>query len=173
MQDRNPCAELFIMYDDEAYKRPIELAKKSDEDPLTMYLIVRESLNMGMGKTAAQCAHASQILQRKQNDFYNEAESYLPDPHERVGDYTHDIPIHLINKINLFDEWALKSFRKVVLKADENEWVKLKNELADSMILVVDAGLTEVAPNTETVIGLWPMYKSQAPKIIKRLQALK
>ena len=35
--------------------------RASQEDPIIMYLIVKESLNMSAGKTAAQCAHASQI----------------------------------------------------------------------------------------------------------------
>lgn len=41
------------------------------------------------------------------------------------------------------------------------------------MVLVVDAGLTEIPSGSETVIGLWPMRKSQVPKTVKRLQVLK
>ncbi len=131
------------------------------EDPLVMYLIVREIVTMGVGKTAAQCAHASQMLQLK---YQKLCENYL------------SLKIHrdsFDDKFNIFEKWLSTSFRKVVLKADEKEWAKLKAEFKDSMVLVVDSGLTEIAPNTETVIGLWPMYKSQVPKIVQRLQALK
>ena len=81
------------------------------------------------------------------------------------------IPKEILDKIDLFDNWIKSAVRKVVLKADEKEWIKLK-ELPDS-VLIIDAGFTELNPNTETVIGFWPMYKDQAPKIIKRLQLLK
>lgn len=59
------------------------------------------------------------------------------------------------------------------MKADEKEWVKLKNDNDLYTVIVKDLGLTELEPDTETVIGVYPMFKSQAPKIIKRLQLLK
>ena len=47
----------------EDHNSPEAVANRANqEDPIVMYLIVRESLGMGMGKTAAQCAHASQML---------------------------------------------------------------------------------------------------------------
>ena len=140
------------------------------EDPLVMYLIVRETVTMGVGKTAAQCAHASQMLQLKYSNLIAEAESYMDIIYKTSFE---DIPQEIIDKLNVFDKWMNTSFRKVVLKADDKEWAKLKDEFKDSMVLVVDSGLTEVAPNTETVIGLWPMHKSQVPKLVKKLQVLK
>ena len=65
------------------------------------------------------------------------------------------------------------SFRKVVLRASDKEWVKLKEEFNGSMVLVIDAGLTEIPSGSETVIGLFPMRKSQCSKTIQRLQVLK
>ncbi len=127
--------------------------RAAQEDPIIMYLIVRESLNMSIGKTAAQCAHAAQILLQK---YYLDYFAEIDDKHD------------------LFRSWLNSSFRKVVLRADEKEWSKLKNEFTPNNIaLVVDAGLTELEPNTETVIGLTPMRKSQVPKLVKRLQVLK
>ena len=41
------------------------VARKDQEDPIVMYLIVRESLNMSIGKTAAQVGHAVQMLHLK------------------------------------------------------------------------------------------------------------
>jgi cytochrome c oxidase assembly factor 4 len=139
----------------------VQHGRDHQDDPLVMYLIVRETVTMGVGKTAAQCAHASQMLQLQ---------------YQKLCENYQSLKIHrdlFHNKFNIFEKWLSSSFRKVVLKADDKEWAKLKLEFKDSMVLVVDSGLTEIAPNTETVIGLWPMYKSQVPKVVQRLQALK
>jgi len=128
-------------------------ARASQEDPLVMYLIIREDINMSLGKSCAQCAHASQMLLIKYTDaIINNDISILSEQHK------------------IFGQWLQSSFRKVVLKADDKEWAKLKVECQNQMIIVRDAGFTELSPGTETVIGLFPMYKSQAPKVIKRLQ---
>lgn len=148
-------------------------ARASQEDPIIMYLIVREFLGMSIGKTAAQCAHASQMLQIKYSELektLNELESL----EQTFGSLTKDESVEWASeqpKFLIFNEWLNSSFRKVVLRADDKQWNKLK-ELS-SHVLVVDAGLTEISAGSETVIGLWPMRKSQAPKIVKRLQVLK
>ena len=138
------------------------IARRDQEDPIVMYLIVRESLGMSMGKTAAQCAHASQMLQLRFNELEMEDLAYK------------------LNRVDflrkeIFQEWIETSFRKVVLKADDKEWRKVKGSFVEGVtrITVVDAGLTEIAAGSETVIGLWPMRKSEVPKVIKRLQVLK
>lgn len=143
------------------FDSPEEVEKrKSQEDPIVMYLIVRESLNMGVGKIAAQCAHASQMLAFKYTNAvgWTEALDFDYPPEEEI-----------------FSEWLKGSFRKVVLKADDKEWEKLKKEYEGNkfVVHVIDAGLTEVPSGSETVIGLWPMKKSQAPKVVKKLQVLK
>jgi len=146
----------------EIQETPEEIAKRaSQEDPMIMYLIVRESLEMSIGKTAAQCAHASQMLTLKYMEFLTNSAIKNTGWKEQC----------LL--LDLFKDWLNSSFRKVVLKADEKEWIKVKEVMKDSMVLVVDAGLTELQPNTETIIGLWPMKKSLCPKVIKKLQVLK
>jgi len=142
----------------EDHNSPEAVAKRANqEDPIIMYLIVRESLGMSIGKTAAQCAHASQMLQLKFNDLEKEL-------------YT---DLDFLNTIYIFRNWLNSSFRKVVLKADDKEWIKLKSDLEKYDVIVVDAGLTEIISGSETVIGLWPMYKSKVGKLVKRLQVLK
>ena len=158
----------------------IEL-RKNQEDPIIMYLIVREKLGMSIGKTAAQCAHAAQMLQLKYGKLEIRLEELetidklfgmLNEEERNEWDKKHPNYYQYL-------EWLEGSFRKVVLRANENEWQKIKTEFTlfdkemEYMALVVDAGLTEVEPNTETVIGLWPMKKSVVPKLIKRLQVLK
>jgi peptidyl-tRNA hydrolase len=156
------------------HNSPEDIAKRAgQEDPIIMYLIVRESLGMSIGKTAAQVGHACQMLLLKYFEMKN-------DPRHSFGiPYTTD-PITGIlvqdvartTRINLMEEWLSGSFRKVVLRADDKEWAKVKAEIPDH-VLVIDNGLTEIVSGSETVIGLFPMKKSLVPKIIKRLQVLK
>ena len=136
----------------------------SQEDPIVMYLIVRESLNMGTGKTAAQVGHATQMLTIEYFELVDDYEHVLADK---------DFQASVRGKLEIMREWLNSSYRKVVLKANDKGWDRLKKEFKDTMVLVVDCGLTEIAAGSETVIGLWPMYKSNATKTIKRLQALK
>lgn len=131
--------------------------RKTQEDPIVHYLIIRKSLNMGPGKIAAQCSHASKMLILA----YKKLEE-VGTLHLRAS----ELVLHAIT-----EEWLNKSFRTIVLVADDKEWEKLKEEVR--VFVVKDAGLTEVAAGSETVISTWPMYKSQVPKIIKRLQTLK
>lgn len=153
--------------------------RASQEDPIVMYLIVHESLGMSTGKTAAQCAHASQMLtltyfRMKEASSKLQKALSVPkmEPKDRGEGY--GLYAEMAPYISIFGEWMASSFRKVVLRASDKEWNKLKEEFKDkNMALVVDAGLTEIPSGSETVIGLWPMRKSQVPKTVKRLQVLK
>jgi PTH2 family peptidyl-tRNA hydrolase len=141
------------------------------EDPLVMYLIVRESINMSVGKTAAQCAHAAQMLQMK----YEKLHRSLVYERKNIKDgisLSLPIPAEMTQLETVFQQWLVVGVRKVVLQANEKEWVRIKEEYPDN-VLVVDAGHTELEPGTETVIGLWPMKKSSRSKLITRLQVLK
>lgn len=152
--------------------------RASQEDPIVMYLIVHESLNMGVGKTAAQAAHASQMLTlaffelKEQSKFLQKlinSDNEKIDKAEILERYKELAPW-----ISIMGEWLNSSFRKVVLRASDKEWAKLKEDFKNQhMVMVVDAGLTEIAAGSETFIGLWPMRKSQRPKSIQRLQVLK
>ncbi|HVI42684.1 MAG TPA: aminoacyl-tRNA hydrolase [Anaerovoracaceae bacterium] len=129
-------------------------ARKDQEDPWVMYLIVRESLGMGAGKIGAQCGHAVGMMYEKLHGLKKQEKNQS-----------------VLDKLNTFEAWRNESYRKVVLRADDKEWEKLKAEL--ECFVVRDAGFTEVPAGSETVIGLWPMRKSQVPKIVKKLQVLK
>jgi peptidyl-tRNA hydrolase len=144
------------------YDRPDLLdLRKDQEDPLVLYLIVRESLNMGAGKIAAQIAHGM--------GMFDGRFAYMVECIE--SESQPEIPEAWRAKVDITKEWLATSYRKVVLKADDKEWEKVKAELP--VFLVKDAGLTEVASGSETVLITWPMKKSLVPKCIKRLQVLK
>ena len=120
-----------------------------------MYLIVRESLNMSAGKIGAQCAHAAQMVLLRYMNFSEDTTNVLT-----------------TDQLSIMQEWLETSFRKVVLKADEKEWAKLKESNEIISFLVHDAGFTEVEAGSETVIGLWPIRKSLVPKVVKKLQVM-
>lgn len=124
------------------------------EDPVILYLVVKESLNMSIGKTAAQCGHAVQYFMMKFLEIQT-----LP---------TKDEPTNFL--LLTAQEWLSSSFRKVVLRANDSKFERLKEELP--CLVVHDAGLTEIPNGSETVLALWPMLKSQAPKLVKQLRVL-
>lgn len=139
---------------------PEELREK---DPTVMFLIVNETLGMSIGKTAAQTAHAAQYLMVK----YFELRDDCQDPHSDDPAFR----ARSIPKLQIMKDWLNSGVRKIVLKADSKEWIKIKEAFPEH-ILVCDFGLTEIPSGSETVIGLWPMKRSEMPKIIKRLQVL-
>lgn len=129
-----------------------------ENNNIVMYLVVRESLNMSVGKCCAQTGHAVGKL----FELYGR---YCPE-------YSEEKPQSIIN----FESWMDDDYRKIVLKCSEKEWLKIKEECQKLQLeycVIVDKGLTELQPNTETVIGIFPMFKNDVPKIIKKLQLLK
>lgn len=149
--------------------------RENQEDPWIMYLVVRESLGMSAGKIGAQCGHAVGMIYEKQHGLKKQVSAldyYKNNPDAMdPKDFVTALAKVAFDKLNTFEAWRNESYRKVVLRADDKEWEKLKAEL--ECFVVRDAGLTEVAAGSETVIGIWPLKKSQAPKIIKKLQVLK
>ncbi len=127
-----------------------------------MYLVVRESLAMSAGKIAAQCGHGVRLLMQQ---F---ADTCKIDGLDRYG-----------QRIPFFDAmntWLDNDPPTIVtLQADEKEWRKLVDmpRIQPRSFIVVDAGRTEVAPGSETVMSFVPMLRSERPKALSRLQTLK
>ncbi|CAG0882396.1 unnamed protein product [Darwinula stevensoni] len=97
-----------------------------------LILVVRTDLKMGKGKVAAQCAHASVLA-------FRQAMTRNPE---------------------MLKMWELCGQPKVVVKVDDES---ILNELAvhaRSLGLIVsiirDAGRTQIAPNSKTVLGVGP-----------------
>ena len=147
--------------------------RKGQGDPVVMYLVVRSSLGMEAGKVAAQVGHAVGMLDRLFFRHQLVLAKGLDGHHSRSEYKRLEAMVHLSDdEMAMFELWDRTSFRKVVLRADDKEWEKLK---ASGLrhVVVRDAGLTEVDPGSETVLGLWPMLRSSAPKIVRKLQVLK
>ncbi|XP_029467400.1 peptidyl-tRNA hydrolase 2, mitochondrial isoform X2 [Rhinatrema bivittatum] len=97
-----------------------------------MVLIVRNDLKMGKGKVAAQCSHAAvsaykQVLKRNPE---------------------------------LLKQWEYCGQPKVVVKApDEETLIQLLShakEVGLTVSLIQDAGRTQIAPGSRTVLGIGP-----------------
>ncbi|NWW76631.1 PTH2 hydrolase, partial [Climacteris rufus] len=99
---------------------------------LKLVLIVRNDLKMGKGKVAAQCSHAAVSA-------YKQVQRRNPE---------------------LLKEWEYCGQPKVVLKApDEETLVQLLAEakrLGLTVSLIQDAGRTQIAPGSRTVLGIGP-----------------
>lgn len=127
-------------------------------DPYVMYLIVRESLGMGIGKTGVQTGHAVDMIifaymQIRENNREKEF-----------------VSSQTLNQIESMEMWRNNNRTKLVKRADDKEFAKVKEMFGE--FVVIDAGYTEVPAGSETVIGIWPMLKSNTPKLIKRLRLL-
>ena len=116
-----------------------------EKDEQVIYLIVRNDLKMGKGKIVAQCGHAVQYAVRACNE-------------------------------NLLKEYEMCDTPKICLKVDTFEQFKsLRNRLEQSKIAVftvVDAGYTQVEPNTETCFAVGPASKLLMKDFIKELKLL-
>ncbi|NXP70662.1 PTH2 hydrolase, partial [Ramphastos sulfuratus] len=97
-----------------------------------MVLIVRNDLKMGKGKVAAQCSHAAVSA-------YKQVQRRNPE---------------------LLKQWEYCGQPKVVLKApDEETLIQLltdAKELGLTVSLIQDAGRTQIAPGSRTVLGIGP-----------------
>lgn len=117
-----------------------------------MALIVRSDLGMLKGKSAAQCAHAAVSLYRQMHD-YPESEGHNPE---------------------MLRRWANGGQAKIVLKCrnlEEMEELLMKAvSLNINNYLVVDAGRTQIASGSETVLGLGPAPRSVLDLVTQELK---
>lgn len=123
-----------------------------DENELIQYFIVNEDIKdregnivqMSGGKLAVQVAHVEVAITL---DFQN-------DP--------------------VFDQWAYSDLhKKIILRAHEKKILQLIKDHEGIVYWTKDAGLTEIAPDQITVIGLPPMTRDDAQLYVKRLQLYK
>ncbi|XP_061224161.1 peptidyl-tRNA hydrolase 2, mitochondrial [Neopsephotus bourkii] len=97
-----------------------------------MVLIVRNDLKMGKGKVAAQCSHAAVSA-------YRQVQRRNP---------------------KLLKQWEYCGQPKVVLRAPDKETlIQLQADaehLGLTVSLIQDAGRTQIAPGSQTVLGIGP-----------------
>ncbi len=120
-----------------------------DPDPYKLYIVVRRSLKLSAGKVGAQCGHAVHYFMRAFWEASKDAASMRTDT--------------LYARIMLAVNWdESPDHAKVVLGATDEEYEQVKAE-NPVHFKVIDLGYTQVAPNTETCLALWPMRMLQGP----------
>lgn len=116
--------------------------------PTKMVLVVRNDLGMGKGKIGSQCAHAA-------------IQCYI------TGLNT--------NK-KVVEVWLASGQPKVVVKVNSEEELiaiaeaSIKRGLINS--LIKDAGKTQLAPHTFTVLGIGPAAKTEIDLVTKHLKLM-
>jgi len=117
----------------------IQLDTQIKPMPYVMYIIVNIDLKMGKGKTAGQVGHVVGIITEEimRNVFMSPTT-------ETIEDY------------NYYTNWVKNNaYTKVVLKATEKDLLGfIENETKCRYIL--DAGRTQIAPGSLTVVGFFP-----------------
>lgn len=134
-------------------------------DKIVEYIIVNEDLGMGVGKIASQVAHAQTTIDMKMSDlreniFGKEEELFEPE-----YPITEELYIRNIN----YNYWFSHGQAKVILKANEGT---LREALKIGALSIVDAGNTEVAPGSLTVVAFYPQQKSNLHEFTKNLKLL-
>ena len=125
-----------------------------------MYIVVNDELGQSPGKFSAQVGHlvekiteiATLIMFDLSDDYFDYEDS------RTFFDFAK-------NNKDCYSEYC-NSPAKIVLGANKEEWEELKKL---TCIVIVDEGRTEIPPNSETVLGFWPMRKCDAPEVIKNL----
>ena len=118
-----------------------------EHDGPSMALIVRKDLRLSCGKIAVQCAHAAvncALIARK-------------------------------NEVRIMERWQANGARKICLEAEDLASIKSIMAQAESAGLIVylvkDAGHTEVAAGTVTVLGIGPGPCNSINALVSDLKA--
>lgn len=106
------------------------------QSPLYMYILVNDDLKMGKGKIAGQVGHVVGLLTEEIIRKSYEFDKGIPDCYSR------------------YMMWKATGYAKVILKASEEQILQLINE-PESMY-IRDAGRTQIAPDSLTVLGFYP-----------------
>lgn len=129
-----------------------EESSEEDEDPVKMVLCVRTDLGMSTGKMCAQCAHAAVDL------------------------------VDISRRKPAWEEWLHRwehrgACAKIVLQISSMEEATALRDAAASrdlpVTLIRDAGRTEVASGTTTVLGVGPAPSSLVNQVTGKLRLLK
>lgn len=120
-------------------------------EEMKMALVVRKDLKMGAGKAAAQCAHAAVASVEKIHEL---------GPGHPWFDW--------------FDAWRVTGCSKVVLQCpDEEEMMKIASAAKAKnvpFVVIRDAGRTQIAAGSKTVISVGPGPKSVVDTVTGHLK---
>lgn len=109
---------------------------KTNTNQLNMYIFVNDDLKMGKGKIAGQVGHVVGLLTEEIIRKSYESPKGVPDCYHR------------------YMEWKATGHSKVVLKASQEQIEQMVGE--PESLCIRDAGRTQIAPNSLTVLGFYP-----------------
>ena len=119
-----------------------------DEDEVKMVLAVRMDLKMGKGKIAAQCGHAA----------------------------VHAFKDVKLKHPKLRKAWERQGSRKIAVKINDEEELMTLYTIARSLGLVAcfiqDAGRTQIAPGSKTVLAVGPGPEDLVDQVTGHLKLL-
>ena len=159
------------------------MTTQRDPDPYVLYTVVRRSLKLSVGKAVAQGQHAAHYVvragERANADTHPSRDEIMlvtarqpltAEEQERLDGH------RAANKLRRergrhYRAWDEGEHAKVVLGATDAEFAQVVAE-NPFHFSVIDLGYTQVPPDTLTVLGLWPMRKSQASATVKTLRPL-
>lgn len=142
-----------------------------------MVFVVRNDLNMGKGKIAAQCCHAAVGLYR--NILY-ENTSYFAQT-QLLFSSSNSEPTQITNQDmqqwkQYLHDWEVTAEAKICLKADsDKELDNLFQKCLQQRLncyLVVDAGRTQIEAGSKTVLGIGPAPVELIDTVTKHLKLL-
>jgi len=118
------------------------------EDEIKQVIVVRKDIKMGAGKIASQVAHASLMSFLKVNKTDKE----------------------------IAKKWLDTGEKKIIVKTTSyDEFNEIKKALSEKRIpfeVIIDKGLTQVEPGTETAIGIGPFYEKKIDEVTSKLKLL-
>lgn len=138
-----------------------ELASRlTTGESVAMTLVVRKDLKMGTGKIAAQCAHAAVASVEEMIALQRQQQSAAV-KHPWVQWY---------------EAWHVSGCTKVALRCeDEEEMMRVARDAKANSIpyyIIRDAGRTQIAAGSKTVVAVGPAPKSIVDKVTGNLRLL-
>jgi PTH2 family peptidyl-tRNA hydrolase len=136
--------------------------KEPISPPYAMYILINNDLKMEKGKIAGQVGH---IVQRI-------IEAILPTAIKIKNNELNinDLDDETKNIILSYEEWRKNGMAKIVLKATQPELEEIIKNY--NVLYIRDLGLTQIPPNSLTVIGFYPALKSDMENIVKNFKLL-
>lgn len=125
-----------------------------------MVLIVRQDLEMGKGKIAAQCCHAAVGIFR---GITRQELSHQSSINKQFEQWLH--------------QWEYNAEPKIALKIQSEKELmdletKARTEFNLPTYVVIDAGRTQIAPNSKTVLAIGPAPADIIDKVTGHLKLL-
>lgn len=114
----------------------MEASNSNSDLELYMYVLVNDDLKMGKGKIAGQVGHVVGLITEEIIRKSYESNKGVPDCYLR------------------YINWKNTGHAKIILKATEEQ---MKSFIGyPESLYVLDAGRTQIAPNSLTVLGFYP-----------------